>query len=77
MTVYAVELIILTGMRVGELSALTWDNIRFDEKYILINSSEKYNRLTKSYFIDKTKTGKERYVPIFPEIESLLLSIKK
>lgn len=36
---YVVHLATLTGMRVGEISALTWKNITKD--YIIINQSEK------------------------------------
>lgn len=42
---YAVHLATLTGMRVGEISALTWKNITKD--YIIINQSEKCNRTKK------------------------------
>lgn len=40
-------------MRVGEISALKWEDI--NENYISINKSEKYNRNTKEYYIGKTK----------------------
>lgn len=72
---YAVHLATLTGMRVGEISALTWDCIT--DKYIIIDKSEKYNRLTKEYFIDKTKNGVNRIFPITDEIRMLLTSVKK
>lgn len=72
---YAVHLATLTGMRVGELSALTWDCIT--DEHILINKSEKYDRLTKEYFIDKTKTGKDRFFPLTPQIRDLLDRVKK
>ena len=72
---YAVEFAALTGMRVGEISALTWDCI-FDE-YLLINKSEKYNRKTKEYYISETKNKKCRVFPITEEINDLLQRIKK
>lgn len=72
---YAVHLASLTGMRVGELSALKWDCIK--DNYILINKSEKYDRKNEKYIVDKTKTMKERKFPITPEIKSLLDKIKK
>lgn len=71
---YAVHLATLTGMRVGELSALSWDCIT--DSYIIINKSEKYNRITKEYFIDETKNKKERIFPITDEIRNLLNMIK-
>lgn len=71
---YAVEFATLTGMRVGEISALKWDCIMDD--YIIVNKSEKYNRIKKEYFIDKTKNRKERIFPLTDEIRSLLRRIK-
>ncbi len=72
---YAVHLASLTGMRVGEISALSWDCVT--ESYIIINKSEKYNRITKEYFIDKTKNGKDRIFPITDEIRKLLDNVKR
>lgn len=72
---YAVELASLTGMRVGELSALTWENVR--DSYIIVDKSEKYNRIEKVYIIDTTKNGKSRVFPITPEIRNLLDSVRK
>lgn len=72
---YAVELACLTGMRVGEISALKWDCITKDR--IIINKSEKYNRLTKEYFIDLTKNKKSREFPLTDEIKQLLDEVKK
>ena len=62
-------------MRVGEISALSWDCIT--DSYIIISKSEKYNRQTKKYFIDKTKNGKDRIFPITDEIKQLLENVKK
>lgn len=61
---YAIFLALYTGMRVGELVAITWDCVFIRERYILVNKSEKYDREKKEYFLDKTKTGKIRYVPL-------------
>lgn len=72
---YAVELASLTGMRVGEIAALTWDCITKD--YIIINKSEKYDRITKEYFIDRTKNGKDRVFPLTDAIRDLLSRVKK
>lgn len=74
---YAVELASLTGMRVGELAGLIWENVNFNENYILIDRSEKYDREKKKHFIDTTKNAKQRFVPMSKEIEQLLRQIKK
>ncbi len=72
---YAVEFASLTGMRVAEISALRWANIK--DSYILVDASEKYNRKTQEYYIDSTKNGKERIFPVTKEIQNLLERIKK
>ena len=74
---YAVEFASLTGMRVGEIVALKWENIFFDKGYFLINCSEKYDRTTKRYNIDKTKNKKSRKFPIDTAIKQFLLNMKK
>lgn len=73
---YAVELASLTGMRVGELAALTWENITDD--YIIIDKSEKVDRSKTNveFFIDKTKNGKIRFFPVTHEIKKLLRELK-
>lgn len=72
---YAVEFACMTGMRVGEIAALTWSKIT--DEYILVDQSEKYNRKTKEYYISITKNGMERQFPLTPEIKELLERIKK
>ena len=73
--VYAIQLAMLTGFRVGELSALRWDSIT--DKYIIIDKSERYNRKTREYYIAKTKNKKIRIYPLTKEIKKLLDDIKK
>lgn len=72
---YAVEMAMLTGMRVAEVSALRWD--RITDTYIIIDSSEKTNPSKTEFWIDKTKTGKVRFFPIDDEIRKLLETVKK
>ena len=72
---YAVELATLTGMRVGELSALKWEDIH--ETYIFISKSEKYNRIEKKYYIDQTKNKEDQKFPVSEEIRNLLDRVKK
>lgn len=76
---YAVEFASLTGMRVGEIVALKWEDIHLGEEapYFVINKSEKYNRKTKEYFIDKTKNKKVRKFPIDDRIKYFLVELKK
>lgn len=74
---YAILLAMYTGMRVGELAAITWDCVSFNKRYILVNKSEKYDREKKEYFLDKTKTGKIRYVPMSDSAADVLKKIRK
>lgn len=74
---YACRLSMLTGMRVGEIAALRWEDIFWDKKYILIRHSEKQNRLTGEYYIEDTKNHKYRQFPLTDEIEQLLRTIRK
>lgn len=67
---YGVHLAILTGMRVGEIAGLRWGHVHDD--YIQICESEKYDVVNKTYYQDKTKTGKIRNIPITKSIKSLL-----
>lgn len=74
---YAVELSMYTGMRVGELSGLKWEDIDFSNKTLRICRSEKYNRKTKEYYISTTKNDKIRVIPLTPEMEDVFLRVKK
>lgn len=74
---FAIEMSLNTGMRVGELAALKWEDIIKDEGIILIRHSERYNRTTKKSEISTTKTGKERIFPLTDEIMDLLNRIRE
>ena len=74
---FAIEMALLTGMRVGELAGLMWEDIIFSENYIVIRHSEKYNRTTKEYYISCTKNGKERVFPLTDQIKDLLDRIRE
>lgn len=74
---YAVELAMYTGMRVGELSALRWEDIDFTKKEIVVRHSEKHSRLTKEYTISTTKNCKIRKIPLTEEMQDVLLRVKE
>jgi integrase len=63
---------LLTGMRNGELYALLWSDIDFQNKRITISKS--YN--TRMRAVKTTKSGKWRTVPISSELHSFLLELK-
>jgi len=57
---------IYTGMRKGELAALTWSDIDFDRCSITVRRS----------FDGPTKSGRTRYVPLFDALRPMLAAWK-
>jgi len=74
---FAIEMALLTGMRVGELAGLMWEDVIYPDNYIYIRHSEKYNRATKEHFISTTKNGRERMFPLTDQIKELLARIRE
>lgn len=71
---YAVELAVLTGMRVSEIVALKWDDIV--DNNIVISKSEKFNRKTSERYIDDTKNHLIRVFPLTGQISELLDTVR-
>tara|TARA_B110001454_G_scaffold174174_1_gene165612 strand:- start:1977 stop:3110 length:1134 start_codon:yes stop_codon:yes gene_type:complete len=69
--IWAVAL--LTGMRNGELHALLWEDVNFEDK--LIHVTKSYDTRTKR--TKSTKAGYWRFVTISPELEALLRELKR
>ena len=76
MCCFAVEMALNTGMRVGELAALMWDDIIADEDIMIIRRMERFDRASKTSQIILVKNGKERIFPLVPEIKNLLAEIQ-
>lgn len=74
---FAIEFAILTGARVGEISALMWEDVFYSDNVIYIHHSEKYNRVTKEYYVSLTKNGKERVFPLTDQIKDLFDRIRE
>lgn len=75
---YAIELAILTGMRVGELVALHWGDV--DDEYIHIDYSEHrldYSNRPSELVIDEPKSGKHRKLQMTDDIRRIFWKIKK
>lgn len=74
---HAVELSLYTGMRVGELSALKWEDIDYNNETITICRSEKYSRISKEYYISTTKNDKIRKIPLTDNMKDVLYRTKE
>ena len=72
---YAVYLSAYTGLRAGELAGLKWEDDHGN--YILVSRSQKYDPFEKKYYIDGTKNGLERVVPVTKPTRKLLDRLKK
>lgn len=76
-SLFAVELALYTGMRVGELAGLMWSDINTNDKTIMICHSEKYNRETGEHYISTTKNNKVRIIPLTEEMVDVLNRTKR
>lgn len=58
MCLYAIELAMYTGMRLGELCGLMWEDVRYDLDCIVIRHSEKMNKKPDSGILQPQKQAK-------------------
>ena len=78
-------LLLNTGMRIGELTCLTWDDVDFDKKTIRINKTtsivknrDKNADNKKLYLITTPKTpNSNRYIPMNTSSETILRELKR
>lgn len=65
-----------TGMRIGEITGLSWENVNFEKNELYIRRILKKDR-SNQYYIDVPKTKKSsRTVPLLPQIVQLLQHCK-
>ncbi len=70
------ELALSTGLRIGELCALRWEDINLEEEYLTVNGTLKYFKDT-DFFIDTPKsTSSRRIIPLLPSICQMLKELK-
>lgn len=66
-----------TGARLGEVCSLTWDDIDFENRQIMIKKNLYYNRDLKLWEIGKTKNGRPRLVDISDKLIAILKDARK
>lgn len=64
---------LLTGMRNGELYALKWEDINFEQCYITVQRS--FNKRVNEF--KSTKSGHWRTVPISKDLLAVIINLKK
>lgn len=73
----AVKLNLYLGLRVGELTALTWGDI-YEDRFLHINKEEIRDFKSGNYVTEKhTKTRKDRFVVLVPDALAILKAIPK
>lgn len=76
---FGFKLMLLTGMRVGEITGLTWEDINLKDRYIDVNHQfvlgDEKSRTTYHIDVTKTENGK-RKVPISDDLYELLKELK-
>lgn len=74
---YAIEVCTMTGLRVGEVVALKWSDIRENELHIL-RSEHRINKKDEPicFVIGATKNKKTRKVPVSSELKALFDKLK-
>lgn len=75
MGAWAYELILLTGCRRGEIPPLTWSDVHLEEGYIDIHQEMVASNHTVT-ILPRTKTDRDRYFPIVPQIADFLTRLK-
>ena len=75
--VLPIQIAYYTGLRLGELCALSWNDINLDEQYMVIRRSIKKNSKRKLIEFDATKRKKIRIVDFGDTLTKILKKAKK
>ena len=72
-----VQIAYFTGLRAGEVCGLTWEDINFQEQYLIVRRSMYYDNETKCWELKVPKNGKSRIVDFGDQLAQILRKAKK
>ena len=72
-----VQIAYFTGLRLGEVAGLTWQDINLEEQYLTVRRSIRYNGATHKHEIGPTKWKKIRVVDFGDTLADILRKAKK
>lgn len=72
-----VQIAYFTGLRLGEVAGLTWQDINLEEQYLTVRRSIRYNGATHKHEIGPTKWKKVRVVDFGDTLADILRKAKK
>ena len=72
-----IQIAYYTGLRIGEVCALTWQDINLDEQYLTVRRSIRYNGARHKTEIGATKRKKVRTVDFCDTLAAILRKAKK
>ncbi len=70
-------LALATGLRIGELTALTWNDIDLNEEFLTVTGTLKYFKDTGFYKDTPKSDAGNRTVPLIPSICTMLKKLKR
>ena len=77
LTLLPVQIAYYTGLRIGEVCALTWKDINLDEQYLTVRRSIRYNGARHKTEIGATKRKKVRTVDFCDTLAAILKAAKR
>ena len=72
-----VQIAYFTGLRLGEVAGLTWQDINLEEQYLTVRRSVRYNGATHKHEIGSTKRKKVRIVDFGNALADILRKARK
>ncbi len=72
-----IQIAYFTGLRIGEVCGLTWQDINLEEQYLTVRRSVRYNGATHKTEIGPTKRKKVRIVDFCDALAEILRKAKK